>query len=305
MKKNILLISLLSFFFLIIKILPSYSLSNQSSTYQINQNLSQNKNQSSNNYFYLILKKLSRVQRDLRKNIVKSTKALNKEVSPRHLMIVLLFSFMFGIIHSIGPGHAKSIIFSYFLTMDARIKDGIILGVLVAIVHGISGFLAAVIVIFSVNRLIHGVFPGFNTATIMPFVSGFFVIGIGGYFFIKTCFDLNQSSKSINQRKEVQETHSFINVLYAALGIGIIPCAGTVILVSFFLAIKRIDLGIASAISMTAGMAIIIILSGIFSIVSKQIFISIWKNKIYQITIVARFIGSFALLIFGMSLVCS
>lgn len=304
MKKNIFLISVLAFFFLIMTVLPNYFLLNQSPTYQRNQNVSQNKSKPFNNYFYLILKKLSRVQRDLRKNIVESTKALKKEASPRHFMIILFFSFIFGIIHSIGPGHAKSIIFSYFLTMEARIKDGIILGGLVAIVHGISGFLAAVIVTFSVNQVIHRVFFGFNTETIMPFVSGSFVIGIGGYFFVKTCFDLKKSSKSINKRERVKEVHSFINVLYAALGIGIIPCAGTVILVSFFLAIKRIDLGIFSAISMSAGMATIIIFSGIFSIISKQIFISIWKDKIYQIIIAARFIGSFALLIFGVLLVC-
>ncbi len=266
------------------------------------QQLSEKNIPSSNNFFQSSLKKLSRIQRDLRKRIVKSTKALKKEASPRHFMIIIFFSFIFGVIHSLGPGHAKSIIFSYFMSVDARIKDGVVLGVLVAIIHGASGFLAAVLITFSIDQLIQRFAPGLDFEKIFPFISGAFVSVIGAYFFIQTCLDVQCHSLELEEK--VARKHSFRTIFLTALGVGVIPCAGTVILVSFFFAMKRIDLGMISAFAMTAGMAIIIVLAGIIAILSKKIFMSICSRQIERVTLAIKFIGSLALFVFGILLLC-
>ena len=301
MKKNLKLISLLFMFLLIISIWDSfYSAPNQALAGEEIENISYEAEQYSNNTFQASLKKLSQVQRDLRKHIVRLTRALKKEFHLRYLIMILLFSFIYGIIHSIGPGHAKSVIFSYFMTVDAKIKDGVCLGVMTAVVHGLSGFLIALFITLGVTQFIENVCPGLNIDNVLSLVSSLFILTLGGCFFIRACIDCKSSRIVCLEERFANKKHTLRNIFLTAIGIGIIPCAGTIILVSFFIAMKRIDLGILSALAMTGGMALIIILAGISSIVSKQATVFICNKKIKVIVLILRFIGSIALILFGL-----
>ena len=249
-----------------------------------------------------ILKDSSKIQRELRQRIVELTRTFKKQSQPHYYVFIILLSFFYGVIHSMGPGHSKVIIFSYFLSVQAKKRDGVVLGILTAFIHGFSGFIAAALITLGIDQICKKYYPALNTDDVIPFISGLFVIAIG-------CFLFAQARDSIKQKpsgdhlKINNEGQSFKQLLITACGIGIVPCAGTIILVSFFMAMKRVDLSVVSSLAMSMGMACTIVLAGVISILSRQTLQMVCGKKIQIISVFFRFVGVFLLIILGITLI--
>jgi High-affinity nickel-transport protein len=54
------------------------------------------------------------------------------------LLIGLLLAFAYGVVHALGPGHGKVVVVSYFLSRDAQIMRGFLMGLQIAIFHVLS-----------------------------------------------------------------------------------------------------------------------------------------------------------------------
>jgi nickel/cobalt exporter len=81
--------------------------------------------------------------------------------TPVPLLVLGLFSLIYGVFHSLGPGHGKTIITTFFLSTPARLRHSVIAGYLLALVHSVS----AIAVVLGVYFLLRGVFmAGFDNA---------------------------------------------------------------------------------------------------------------------------------------------
>ena len=77
------------------------------------------------------------------------TTALNQiqsQKSPKALMFALLLSFSYGVLHTLGPGHGKAVIVSYFVGQGGSLQRGLFMGGQIAIFHVLS---AIVLVVFT------------------------------------------------------------------------------------------------------------------------------------------------------------
>ena len=54
------------------------------------------------------------------------------------LMIGTLLAFAYGVLHALGPGHGKVFVVSYFLSRDAQIMRGLLMGLQIAAFHVLS-----------------------------------------------------------------------------------------------------------------------------------------------------------------------
>ncbi|HAK45034.1 MAG TPA: hypothetical protein DCO79_03830, partial [Spirochaeta sp.] len=50
----------------------------------------------------------------------------------------MLFSFLYGLLHVLGPGHRKIFLFSYFISQPSRWKQGMFAGFMTAVLHALS-----------------------------------------------------------------------------------------------------------------------------------------------------------------------
>jgi len=246
-----------------------------------------------------ILRQSSIIQRDLRQRIVQLTRELKKQPQPRHFIFIVFFSFLYGVIHSIGPGHAKLIILSYFLSVKAKKKDGILLGLITAFIHGLSGFLAAFMITMSFEHVFKRLYPDFNLETVMPVISGVLVIIIGGILLVQVYREFKNKDTTKHGCITDHELN-MKNIFATASAIGLVPCAGIIILSSFFMAINRITLSIVSALSMTVGMACTIILMALLSIFFREKILRIYgSGKIQLISACLKATGAFFLVVLG------
>jgi len=76
------------------------------------------------------------------------TTALNQvqsQKSPQAMMVALLLSFSYGVLHTLGPGHGKAVIASYFVGQGGSLPRGLLMGGQIAIFHVLSATLLVVL----------------------------------------------------------------------------------------------------------------------------------------------------------------
>lgn len=194
---------------------------------------------------------------------------------------ILILSFIYGLVHALGPGHGKMVIASYFLAKEAKIKEAFKAGFLTSIIHTLSALLITGVLYIFFSNSITKYFQDINAN--MYKVSAIFIIFIALYLLYETIKDKDEEEKL--------ETLKSKNLLAVTFSIGVVPCPGVMTIVLFAMILGYINLGIMSAITMSIGMGITISLA---AIIATQVKNSRFKN--YQAYINALTYGAIILL---------
>jgi len=248
--------------------------------------------------FNKTLRKTNRLQVKLRSTIVEYANRIKQNKSGFSYLWVLVFSFLYGIIHSLGPGHNKVIVFSYFIGEKANIKQGLILGNVTAFIHALSGLIVAYSIIYILNDSTTASFDRTNTSLYIKNISFSLITIIGIILLI---------SHIINFRKrnsELAAGTSTKRIIPMALALGIIPCPGTMILVSFLSIAGLTFLAPWAALFMALGMGVTISTIGIITVFSKKLILNIFDNKtktIQKFQFILAIIGSLFIIFLGLS----
>ncbi|MEA3352671.1 MAG: hypothetical protein U9Q33_02495 [Campylobacterota bacterium] len=197
---------------------------------------------------------------------------------------LLFFSFIYGIIHAMGPGHGKSLISAYFMSQDRSYIKALNMSLLIGVVHTFSAFLLTLVIYYILGVMFA------NSATDIEQtatkVSAMIIIAIALYLiykklpkkqkissfktapnqsFVKTTPIINHTSSCSCSGCNTHSTD--IGVILAA---GIIPCPGTVTIFIFTMSLGVYFVGFLSAVFMSLGMSLIIFISALLTIKIKQ-----------------------------------
>jgi len=194
---------------------------------------------------------------------------------------LLLFSFLYGILHAIGPGHGKSLVASYFISQDKSYLKAFSIASLIGVVHTFSAFILTLFVYYFVGFIFNSTLV--NVEQITTKVSAGIIILIALYLIFKKIkpkkqkFSFSVSDKKSNilipkvtHQKNLscgcnscKTTSTDLGVILAA---GIVPCPGTVTIFLFTMSLGIYFVGFLSAIFMSAGMSLIIFITAIISV---------------------------------------
>lgn len=197
------------------------------------------------------------------------------------LLMLAVFSFIYGVLHSMGPGHGKSLVFSYFLKDEQRLKKSLSLAALISVIH--TG--AAIILAF----LLYFVFTG---------IKGMFRIKMQGYFMgisgvtivvVGLTFMLVKIFKK-NKKEKLNDKHSPSkgNVLAVGFSAGMVPCPAALMIMLLTLSRGAIVAGFVSVISISLGMFILLSLIGLLSIKSRSGILSVSGKFVSNTEIIAE-----------------
>lgn len=219
----------------------------------------------------------------------------NSSGSIKVLLLIFLFAFLYGFLHSLGPGHGKVFIFSYILTEKPRISRAIAISFLIAIVHALSGLLVSLLIIFSIGGISQLGFETSNAQLISSQISYSIIILLGLYILFRTLFHKHEHSHEQNPNRQFK-------LIPFITSIGFVPCPGTILLVTFLASMGLLAVGIWSVLFIILGMGFTMSLVGLVSIFSKQIIIKLTQTneKINQrIFNISSIIGGILLILFG------
>ncbi|MGD9808921.1 MAG: nickel/cobalt transporter [Deferribacterales bacterium] len=195
-----------------------------------------------------------------------------------------LMSFVYGVFHSMGPGHAKTLVSGYILSSGQSVSRSAVFGALVAYGHAFTAFVLVGVLYFVLNASIA---RGFDSASgVMSKLSYTVILCVGLYLLFGKIFKKDRGDKPAGK--------SFIA---SALVISLTPCPGAMVLSMFAFTNGMPLAGFFAVFMMACGMALTICLVAVATYLFRSAVTSGGRYRLaYSI---AEFGGIFLLLGFS------
>jgi ABC-type nickel/cobalt efflux system permease component RcnA len=174
------------------------------------------------------------------------------------LVVGMVLAFAYGVIHALGPGHGKLIVVSYFLSREAEIGRGLLMGLQIAVFHVISAMAVVALADFVLRR--YGL-----------------IALVGGVMLIQAI------RRSRRRRAGLEVEDACCGHVHGAhrsggrtqqgalsLGVGLVPCTGAVLILLYAFANDIMFAGMLLVIAIAAGMAITMGGLGVLSVLARQ-----------------------------------
>ena len=203
------------------------------------------------------------------------------------LLVIIGLSFLYGILHALGPGHRKTVVFSIYIARRAPWWEPLASSLALAGLHG-----GTAIILLIIFRGVSGAFSVAtdSVATYMEGLAYCVLIVMALALIIRAITDL---SKSTTHDGEVMSLSTLILT-------GVYPCPGAILVLVFCLTLKVMAIGIAAVTAMSLGMSIPIALFAYMGWFGRSgILQRLKKNEAKMRTVGAAIeIGGFSLLLF-------
>lgn len=223
--------------------------------------------------FAPVQKQLLKWQMVINKNVPKEMKKLKDNPSLFVISHAVFLAFLYGIFHTLGPGHGKMVVASYFLTNGAQFWRGAYIGLQVAISHVMS----AVILVLFTNIALQNFFTNPEAQVFwLKIISYGIILLIGGHMLVKSMQHLLSKHQHVHSCGHCQKAEDkYRNSKEGALAwsIGLVPCTGSLLVLLYAMANDILMLGLLMVLFIATGMAITMITIGWISILSRKSFI--------------------------------
>lgn len=90
-------------------------------------------------------------QQSLQRDLASGVKSLKGDNAAAGAAMLIALSFLYGVVHAIGPGHGKAIISSYVVANEETVRRGVIISFIAAGLQAITAIALVVILAFALN----------------------------------------------------------------------------------------------------------------------------------------------------------
>ena len=198
------------------------------------------------------------LQRTLQRSISETMNRVKDKGDLGSLFVLLGASFVFGLLHVIGPGHRKTLVIGYFMGEKARPLMGLMAGFLLAFVHAGSAIvLVGGFYWFASRSLLVSV----NQAELFLFPITYGIIVVLGAWM------LYQGARDYRRLEQRRADPKGISGLILS---GLVPCPGASAIMIFAVTSDAMFLGILAVLAMSLGMGLFLSGLGLASIFFRR-----------------------------------
>ena len=220
-------------------------------------------------------------------NIKKNLLAIQNGEDKTALLFLLMASFIYGVIHSVGPGHGKALAFSYFSSQKSSYFEAFIISLVTAFVHIFGALILVVISVFLLESVMNRFME--DSISYITSLSAVIIMFLALYILyrklakkssscaccsveLKTTIFMTKPNNSINfikttlNKPVILQSRSKKQDLIFVLTAGIIPCPGTVLLFVYAFLLKTYFAVALASISISFGMATVIFVSSFLGV---------------------------------------
>ncbi len=215
-----------------------------------------------------LLREVTRLQKELRRTMSTLGNDIAHNPGGQSFWTFVGLSFLYGMIHALGPGHGKSVVFAYFLGKRGTLWRGALMGHALTLIHVLS----AVVLVLGLRWLAGATgMSEFDAAGCgMQTLSYGMVIAIGIFMACHALYELfsgTTTRKVCCGEAPLADYRGLLSVSFLA---GLVPCPGAALILSFALSLNIPLAGAVSMLALILGMGITTSLFGILSMVSRQ-----------------------------------
>lgn len=200
-----------------------------------------------------IMERVIFFQMTIKKKMTTSIRQAKETGKTGPLLWVLAAGFVYGMVHSAGPGHGKALALSYIVSIKPTRSRALVFGNILAISHGLSG----AVLVFCVKYLLQiSMSVTLASVTRATQIASYSLIIVLGLFLFLRKLPVFKKVKP-DHEPPVEETGSPVDLksILPAMFMGMIPCPGVVLSVLFCLSLGLPGFGMMLACAITLGMA--------------------------------------------------
>ncbi len=244
--------------------------------------------QSFGDYKIGIRERLIQMQRSVYIKLSEELNNLKDRKSIGIIGYILFLSFIYGVIHALGPGHRKIVISSYILSREKiSYLKAIGISFTSALIHSGTGILS-ILILNLVTQKIKPVFLENITESIET-------ISYVGVLLLAILLII---LKLIPEKKKRQNGDKPVALSLIILS-SLLPCPGAITIMLFSLSLNIISFGIIIVLAMSFGIGLTLSLISVITLKGKTIVKSVSDNKFKVIGRVIEWSGLILLLIFS------
>ncbi len=212
----------------------------------------------SSGIFGPLLRQSVALQRTLQRSISETMQSVKDRGDAGSLFVLLGASFLFGLLHVIGPGHRKMLVIGYFMGEKARPLMGFLTGFLLALVHAGSAIvLVGGFYWFASRSLLVSVSQA--EVVLFPITYGI-VLLLGGWM-------VYHGVRDYRCHEQVRADSPGLGGLILS---GLVPCPGASAIMIYAITSDAAVLGILAVLAMSLGMGLFLSGLGLASIFFRR-----------------------------------
>jgi len=204
----------------------------------------------------------------------------------------ILVAFGYGLVHTLGPGHGKTVVVSYFVGAGGTLRRGLTMGVMIAVFHVLSSIIVVLVADLAVRQATGQAPSDYRTIRLGSYSYALIVL-IGGIMLYRA---IQASRRSPNSGESEAEGHSRTGHdhhghvhehrdclacaalerkekgpgTWLALAVGVVPCTGALLVLLFGVANDLLFPAILMVAAISAGMAVAMSGIGLLAIAGRR-----------------------------------
>jgi ABC-type nickel/cobalt efflux system permease component RcnA len=244
---------------------------------------------------YPFLARISVWQQQLNQKMAVLIRRVRETKSQGPLLLLILISFVYGVVHAAGPGHGKAVAMSYMVSRDSDVRGCVLLGNFIALFHGLSGIILVLIIHFVLQNTVMGSLE--SVTRITQIISYSLIALVGMFLLVKNLYSWRRRTETGISSHSGSDGVKRNGPLSTALIVGMIPCPGVVLIMLFAMSLHMLWLGLLLAVIMIVGMAVTISAVVAAGVTGKSMLLGALDRRNKTVTIVERTLNIAAALI--------
>ena len=232
------------------------------------------------------------------------------------LWIGLLIAFVYGVVHTLGPGHGKAVVVSYFAGHGGSFGRGLMMGTQIAVFHVLSAILVVWVTDFAVRQATGNAPSDYRLIKLISYAA---IAGIGGFMLWKAIRSARVESHHNHDHGGGSEDHHHDGChaceaiekrgkgpsAWLALAVGSVPCTGALLVLLFGMANDLLGPAIFMVVAISFGMAVAMSGIGVLAILGRRFVdrrLEEDEEKHHRFACWSRIAGAAAVLLIGVGL---
>jgi nickel/cobalt exporter len=197
------------------------------------------------------------------------------------LGLLLLLAFLHGVMHSVAPGHGKTMVAAYLVGEKGTPRHALLLGLIVTLTHTSSAITIALLL----KYVLKDTAPQ-TIQSILGIAGGALITFIGLWLFLQRVGgdghghshghshshgDGDEHSHSHGMTPEQFRSFGLTRLVLLGISGGIVPCWGAILWVIYCVSAGRIGLAVWAVLAFSAGLASVLILLGLSVVWSSRL----------------------------------
>ena len=231
--------------------------------------------------FNLIMYKIAIYQQEI---VEKISELIEKE-NEKIVYTMLFFTFLYGIVHSFGPGHGKTLVLTYSVKEKLNFPKLLLVSFLIAYLQGLSAYILVKFIINLSDKASMMLFYDLDNRTRL--IASILIILIGLY-----------NIYSVLRNKSCEHCHEtkVKNILGFSIVLGLCPCPGVMTVLLFLESFGLSENLFLFTLSMSTGIFLVILFFGILANTFKKTLVEEENFKLHKILVL---VGASLMILFG------